>query len=516
MKRLLGCLFVIAMLVTPPWLEAREAPTTTPTTAPATQPATSPSPLKPEPGDRLSTTEHETTIAGQPIRYRATAGTTQLKDADGKPRADLFHVVYERLPLDPDRPITFVFNGGPGAASVWLHLGTIGPVRVALQDDGTAGPPPYRFVPNHESWLDATDLVFIDPVGTGYSRATEGQKPEQFWGVDQDGLAVSDFIRLHITRTNRWQSPKFLAGESYGTTRAALISDVLARRFGIAVNGVMLISTVLDFSTLRPDVTNDLPYALYLPTYAAVAWYHQRLAPDLQNQPMVEVIRAAERFAIEEYLPALAKGSQLPPERRAQVLQQVARFTAMDPQFLDRAQLRIDPGQFRKRLLEHERQVVGRFDGRVTGYDPDPVGGPSWVDPSYDQYKNAYTAAMHAFVREELKFESNLFYEVLASVGPWDYGRESSATLYVGDNLRTAMLNNPHLRVLIASGWFDLATPHFAADTTFHKMDLPPSLRQNLVFRYYDGGHMMYHVPAAREQLRRDAVEFINASVPKR
>lgn len=477
---------------------------------PASQPTSRPAI---ESGDRIVVTEHESSIGGRPVRYRASAGTLRLLDDAGKPRADIFCIAYERLPVDPKRPVAFVFNGGPGSSSVWLHLGACGPKRIALDDHGMVLPPPGRLVPNEESWLDVMDLVFIDPVGTGYSRAAEGQKPEQFWGVEQDASAVSDFVRVWLTRNDRWLSPKFLVGESYGTTRAARMSDLLLDRHGIALNGMVLVSMVLDFNTLRTTPTNDVPYPLYLPTYTAAAWFHGRLPEDLQRRPLPEVIAASERFAMEEYLPALAVGDRLDAPRRAKLASALARWTGLEPSFIDRCDLRVAPGEFRKQLLIARGEVIGRFDARVTGADPDARSPGTSLDPSYTAYLALYTATMQDYVRRSLGFQSPLFYEVMGRVGGWDFS-PGGAPLDVGANLRSSMIKNPHLRVMVCSGYYDLATPHFAADITLSRLDLPPSLRGQVWTRYYEGGHMMYHVPSVRGQLKRDLEQFVRSTVP--
>jgi carboxypeptidase C (cathepsin A) len=472
---------------------------------PSTKPTT-------QPGDKVVVEEHESTIGGKPIRYRTTAGTMPLPDDDGKPRADIFFTAYETLPVNPKRPITFVFNGGPGAASVWLHLGTVGPKRVAIADDGGLPLPPFSYTNNDESWLDLTDLVFIDPVGTGYSRAAPGQKPDQFWGVEQDASAVSEFIRLYTTKNGRWGAAKYIAGESYGTTRAARISELLADRHGLALNGIVLVSTVLDFATLQPGPTNDLPYWLFLPSYTAIAHYHKRLPEDLQKLPLTDVLKQAEAFASGEYVAALTKGvGTLRDEQRTSIGQQLARLTGLDAKQIARRNLRIEPGYFRDALLEDRRTLIGRFDGRIEGFDTDPGSSFATQDPSFNAYLALYTAAMYAYAREELKYESTLQYEVLASLGSWDFGRGGSGPLSVSGNLRNAMVKNPALKVLVASGWYDLATPYFAADYTVNRLDLPKAARGSITQTYYPGGHMMYHVAAARKQLKEDVAKFYGA-----
>ncbi len=350
------------------------------------------------PGDKLSITEHELTIAGQKLRYRATAGTLVQKDDSGKPKADLFFVAYEKLPLPEnraDRPITFLFNGGPGAASVWLHLGAVGPRRVNIDDNGDPPSPPFSLVDNPSTWLAFTDLVFIDPVGTGYSRPAPGEKADQFYGVQEDIHSVGDFIRLYTTRYERWPSPKFLAGESYGTTRAAGLSSYLVDEYGISLNGIVLVSSVLSFQTLEPGGINDLPYSLFLPSYTAVAWYHKKLAPDLLAADLSKTLADVESWSRDTYLPALAAGAELPADRRKAVIQQLARYTSLSADYIDRANLRIGTFDFEKELLATTRQVIGRFDARITGFDPNPLAQGPEYDPSLAPFLAAYSGTFN-------------------------------------------------------------------------------------------------------------------------
>lgn len=468
--------------------------------------------------DRLVSSEHEITIAGQAIRYKATTGTMAMKDEAGKHKADVFFVAYDRLPAPEkpaDRPITFVFNGGPGAAAVWLHLGTAGPKRVKLTDNGGAPAPPHEVIDNEFSWLDATDLVFIDPVNTGFSRAAQGEDPKQFFGLEEDARWVAEFIRLYLTRNGRWASPKFLAGESYGTTRAAKLSEVLLESHGIALNGIVFISTVLNFQTISFGNGNDLPYPLFLPSYTAVAWYHKRLATDLQAD-LPKALEEAETFARGEYLSALALGEAIPKERRTAVAQKLARLTGLPADMAEKADLRIDPGLFRKAILADDRLIVGRFDGRITGVDAEPLDRDPQYDPSLSQYLAAYSGAFNDYIRRELKFETDLDYEVLSGrVHPWNFGGGGWAGYPgVARDLRSAMIKNPHLRVLVASGYYDLATPYLAAVYTVDQIDVGEKLRQNIKLTYYEGGHMMYHYRPALEQLHGDVKSFIEGATP--
>jgi carboxypeptidase C (cathepsin A) len=494
------------------------------TPAPATAPSTNPSDDKPAAKAEvkaLSVTEHELTLDGKPLKYRATAGTMAMKDEAGKTKADVFFVAYEKLPAprNPgDRPITFVFNGGPGAAAVWLHLGALGPKRVSLTEVGEVPPPPNQVVDNEYTWLDSTDLVFIDPVGTGFSRPAQGEDPRQFFGVEQDLRSVGDFIRLFTTRYNRWASPKFLAGESYGTTRAAGLSEYLLDQLGIAVNGIVFVSSVLDFQTISFAPANDLPYPLYLPSYAAIAHHHKKLSPELQKQDLDAVLKEVERWALDDYHSALAKGHALSSEDRSAVEQKLAAYTGLPIDVIRKADLRIEPDIFRNTLLLDQRKMLGRYDARITGFDPDPLSRYSEYDPSYSSYHAAYASAFNDYVRRELKYESDLPYEVLTGrVRPWDFGQGGNGGwLTVANRLRNAMVKNPHLSVLFASGYYDLATPFFGTDYTVNHLELPEAQRKSITQTYYHGGHMMYHSRPDLKKLDQDIAAFIERTLAKR
>lgn len=523
------------------------APVLAQTSQPAGRPADSPDRLPPPllgTVEQASTTSHQVIIAGQTVRYRATAANMPMRDENGKLKGTMFFVTYEKeeapaasptgttshvspatsvtdtQPALPDRSrrsITFIFNGGPGAAAVWLHLGTAGPKRIVLSQDGIPPPPPYRLMDNTCSWLDATDLVFIDPVGTGFSRPAEGEKPEQFFGVQEDIHWVADFIRLYITAYGRWPSPKFLAGESYGTTRAAGLSEYLIDRYGIALNGIVLISSVLDFQTLSPSDNNDLPYPLYLPSYTATAWYHKKLPADYQAD-LQATLREVEDWSLSTYAISLARGATLPNEQRQTVISRLARYTGLPLDLIDRNNLRITPGVFRKHLLASEHEVVGRFDSRLRGFDAQRKTNSADYDPGLAEYLAVYSSTFNDFVRQTLRYESMLPYEVLSGrVHPWKMTESGQGYLNVADNLRSAMIKNPHLKVLVASGFFDLATPYYATTYTLNRLDLSPALRANISTTFYMGGHMMYHHQLSCEKLHHDVVAFIQAAgLPER
>ena len=486
-----------------------------PTARVTTRPATSPA-GEDKSGDHLFTTSHSISVAGRTLSYTAVAGTMAQKDESGKPLADMFFVAYtlERgSGASPTtRPITFVFNGGPGAASVWLHLGAVGPKRIKLDEDrGVPAAPPFQLIDNESTWLDATDLVFIDPVGTGYSRPAEGQKGEQFYGVQEDIKSVGNFVRLYVTRYRRWPSPKFLAGESYGTTRAAGLSEHLLEKQGISLNGIILISSVLNFQAIVNAPGNDLPYPLYLPTYTAAAAYHKKLADDLMRD-IDATLKDVQQFALNDYTAALAQGNALPDSRRNDIAQKLSRYTGLAVDWIIKANLRIDPGRFRKELLADQGKLLGRFDARVTGLVADPLSADPEYDPSLSLFLPVYSANLNQYVRNELKFESDLPYEVLTErVQPWNFGKGGFGYLNVADTLRDTILKNPQVRVLFAQGRLDLATPFGSSDYTVDHLGLPPELRKNITRTYYPAGHMMYHDAGSRQRLHAVAVEFVGA-----
>ena len=518
MRSLFALVLLVAFISNPVSAQrTRNRPRST-ESQPATQPEQTPpeGEQQPAPKDKLSITDHEINVRGQPLKYKATAGTLVLKDEAAKPKANLFFVAYEKEPASEDparRPITFVFNGGPGAASVWLHLGTVGPRRIALDDLGGPPAPPYHLVDNEETWLAHTDLVFIDPVGTGYSRPAPGEKAEQFYGVEEDVRAVAEFIRLYVTRYERWTSPKFLAGESYGTTRAAALSQYLLDN-GISLNGIILVSSVLNFGTISFSNGNDLPYSMYLPSYTAIAWYHKKLPADLQGD-LTKALKESEDYALHGYMTALAAGSQLPDADRAAAIKKLVRLSGLTAEYIDRSDLRVDPSAFRKQLLADRHEVLGRYDARIANYDTEPTAREPYYDPSYTPFLDAYAAAFNDYARRTLKFESDLPYEVLSSrVRPWNFGQGGNGYLDVMDRLRNSMVQTPNLKVLFNSGLFDLATPYLAAKYTVNHLDLGTDLRKNISEMFYDAGHMVYHHRTDREKLNATVAQFIANAIP--
>lgn len=480
---------------------------------------------KPSFNDNLVVTKHSIAIGGREIKYTVTAGTMVLKEetadrekeSEGeKPRAQVFFIAYVKDGArdKSKRPLAFSFNGGPGSASVWLHLGVLGPRRAALEFDGSAPPPPFKLTDNEYSLLDETDLVFIDPVSTGYSRPVEGQKPVEWHGFKKDIESVGDFIRLYTTRFNRWLSPKFIIGESYGTTRAAGLSEYLYHQHGMALNGVMLISSILDFGTADFTPGNDLPYILFVPGYAATAWYHDAVKG--KRQTLQEFTAEAAKFALGEYASALLQGDALPAAERARIVEKLSHYTGISPAFIERSNLRIMDQHYFKELLRERGLTVGRLDSRFTGRDKLGVGEFAEFDPLFPQITGPYTAAFYDYVRNELKFESDLKYVISGwnIVNPWSYAQFENQHVSVSESLRKAMTLNPYMKVFVANGYYDLGTPYFATEYTFNHLGLHESLRGNIRMAYYEAGHMMYiHIPSL-EALKRDLAEFIRDAIP--
>ena len=467
------------------------------------------------PEEKSSVTHHTVTLDGQKLPYTATAGNLLLKDEDGTVKASVFYIAYalEGVKDPAARPITYAFNGGPGSASFWLHLGAFGPKKVERSDEGMSLPPPGRLVDNDQSILDLTDLVFIDPVSTGYSRPAPGQDPKQFHGVRKDIESVADFIRLWTTRNQRWASPKFVAGESYGTTRAAGLAYHLANRYGMNLNGVILISSILNWQDQDFHTGNDQPCFIHLPTYTATAWYHKKLAPELSGD-LHKTLAEAEAFARDEYAPALLQGDRLPEARRQEIAAKVARYTGLSPAYVERSNLCIEIFRFCKELLRDQGKTVGRLDTRFTGTDLDSAGESFEYDPAMASLSGASGSTINDYLRRELKYESDLVYERNANVWPWSWEDFENQYVNMGELLRQAMTHNPDLRVLMASGVYDLATPYF--DTIFTKdhLGLPKELRDHVQVELFESGHMMYIRKTDHAKLKKDIADFIQKAAP--
>jgi carboxypeptidase C (cathepsin A) len=462
---------------------------------------------KDEPIDDLVTSQHTLEVDGATLNYTATTGRVVLRleghtddKFDGaKPRAELFVTSYTLDGADPrTRPVTFAFNGGPGSSSVWLHMGVLGPRRVSMGDVGELAPPPYDIVDNRETLLRHSDLVFIDPVSTGYSRVVKGEKSKDFHGFGADIESVGELIRLWTSRNGRWMSPKYLCGESYGTLRAAALSRHLQEKFALYVNGLMLISTVLDWAGLQFAGTNDDAYVMYLPTYAAIAHYHGKHG----DRPLREVLDEAEAFAARDYPWALQRGNRMTPEERADAVARLAALTGLSEDYVDRVNLRPEHIRFFTELLRDERRTVGRIDGRFKGWEADYGREEFSSDPSIDAIMGPYSAVLNHYVRAELGYQNDLSYEVLTDrVYPWSYKEFEGQHVYVADKLAAAMRANPHMRVHVACGYYDGATPYYAAEHTFAHLEIPAEFAENIEFTYHEAGHMMYlHEPSRLAQ----------------
>ena len=462
----------------------------------------------PTPTDDLVTTSHTLEVGQRTLAYRATTGRVVLREEvseDGtftglKARAELSVTSYVLEDADPlTRPVTFAFNGGPGSSSVWLHLGLLGPRRVLMGDVGALLPPPYGLADNPESLLAVSDLVFIDPVSTGWSRAVEGGKPGPYHGYQGDLESVAELIRSWTTTHDRWMSPKLLAGESYGTLRAAALAEHLQTRFGLYLNGIMLISSVLDLGSVDfENQRNDRAHALYLPTYAAIAHYHGKHP----GRSLREVLDEAEAYAARDYPWVLSRGNRLTPAERAEAVATLARLTGLTEDYVDRTDLRVEHWRFFGELRRDERVVVGRLDGRFSGPAASAIAEQMDADVSMDAIMGPYAAAFQHYVRSELDYRSDLHYEQITSaVHPWSFKDFEGRPIDVSPKLERAMRQNPDLRVHVAYGWYDGATPHFAAEDVIAKLNLPEALRANIEHRYYEAGHMMYvHEPTRRQQ----------------
>jgi carboxypeptidase C (cathepsin A) len=462
------------------------------------------------PAPLISVTRHSGTFGGTKIDYVATTGETYLKDKDGKPLAAIFSTSYVKTGTNPNRPITFLFNGGPGSGSVWLHMGAFGPKRVHIPDAKDDGAAPYPITDNPQSLLDVTDLVFIDPVGTGFSRALGKTDPKTYWGVTADAKSVAAFIRIWLRENGRWNSPKFLGGESYGTTRSAAVTHELEGGYNdVALNGVILMSTILDFGLSSETEGNEMQYMSTLPSMAATAWYHKALP----NQPpaLEPFVQSAREWASGPYITALIKGNALSQAEHDAIRHQLAQFTGLSETFLENANLRVTPDRFYKELLRSRGVTIGRLDTRYTGVDLDRAGEGPDNDPSFYGIDGAYTAAINAYVRGDLGLKMEREYVTIGEVGDWNWqlkgeGRDEQSYLNVAPYLSRAMRENSKLKVFVAQGYFDFATPFFGAEYSLTRPGFPNG-RVN--FHYYNAGHMMYVHDADLVKLSEDIRDFI-------
>jgi carboxypeptidase C (cathepsin A) len=475
---------------------------------------------KKEEEEKYSQTLHAITIDGKRRTYCAIAGNLVIRQENKDVKGSLFYVAYQLKDEElSQRPITFVFNGGPGSSSVWLHMGALGPKRIRLTDDGRTLPPPVKYGENPYSWLAFTDLVLVDPIGTGFSRSVpdDEETKKKFHGVKQDIESVAKFIRLYLTRNNRWTSPKFLAGESYGTTRVSGLTWYLHQRYGIDLNGVILISPVLDYNTILFHPSNDLPYILFLPTYAATAWYHQSLSDSLQKKELEDLLREVESFCLNTYTTFLAKGEKLDEEERKILIKKLAAYTSHSEDLIEKNNYRINWIEFTKNFLGDRRKLVGRMDTTIIGIRPDPTRPYPKYDPSFEPLFGPFSSAVNGYIRDELKFESDLVYEFLNKDvnNKWDWSSgliKEQGYIDVSHTLRDALAVNKYLKVFIASGYYDLATPYFATEYTINHMWLEEQ-HANISMNYYESGHMIYTHIEEHKRLFQDVMSFYREAI---
>ncbi len=465
-------------------------------------------------GQKASSTSHAMRLGGRELRYTATAGTVPIRVDDNRVAARMFFVAYTKDGEEAKaRPIAFLFNGGPGSASIWLHMGSFAPKRAAMAEDGFQPAPPYQLVDNEHTLLDVCDLVFVDAIDTGYSRVLPGIDNTQFHGQDGDIRAFGEFIAEYVKTYDRWPSPKFLIGESYGTIRSAGLAAELQSRHGLELNGIVLVSALLTYQTLAPAPNNDIAWAVQIQTFAATAWYHKRLPADLQQKPLKAVIDEARTFAFGDYMAALTKGNTLNDAERAATAEKLARYTGLQPTYLLAANLRVDSGRFRKELLRDRRLVVGRLDGRFTALDADAAGERQEFDPSNVALAGPYVATFQDYVKNELKWETTLRYPTSGNVRPWTYvqNRYMDNT----DVLRQSMARNPFLKVFVVCGYYDMATYVGGAEFNFTHLAYDRQITDRVSFGYYEAGHMMYIRPADHAALTKDVAAFVRSSVPQ-
>jgi carboxypeptidase C (cathepsin A) len=482
--------------------------------AAATTPGPSPAAPEPkkeeEPEKPPVVTEHEVKVRGKTLKYFVTTGLMPIKNEKGETEAQLFFMAYTLNSPEGDakRPLMFSFNGGPGSSSVWLHLGALGPRRVVMEAEGWMPAPPFELVDNDDTWLDATDLVFIDPVDTGYSRATSEELSKKYREVQKDIESIGEFVRLYLTRYKRWSSALYLVGESYGTFRAAGLAGHLIER-GIAFNGIVLVSSILNLQTARFGPGNDLPHLLYAPTYAATAWYHKRLSKELQKLNLNKFLEEVEAWTIGEYNATLAKGDTLTEKEQAVAVTKLSRYIGLSEQYIEDSNLRVEILRFCKELLRSERRTVGRLDSRYTGIDERNVSEAPDFDPSMAAIRPPFTAMFNDYVRRELNYENDAEYHILRGL-EWDWGKASDGHADTSESLRSAFAKNPYLKLFVASGYYDLATPYFATEYTLNHMNLDPTQRANIQVEEYEVGHMVYLESKALTKLKADVVKFVD------
>ncbi len=520
-KRLFASLLMACLFVSPAFAAEHDKSDAKPATEAKAKSETAPQ-------EKSVATQHSVTINGRSIAYTATAGTLIIRNEKGEPDASVFYVAYTvgGSKGSDTRPVTFLYNGGPGSSSIWLHMGSFAPVRIETASPEATPPPPYRLVPNADSLLDKTDLVFVDAIGTGYSHGFPNDKDKKdkdanpdkrFWGTDQDIDAFGRFVQRYITKYDRWNSPKFLFGESYGTPRSAGLVKWLQDN-GIACNGVVLLSSILNYAEHLPGL--DINYVNYLPSYAAIAWYHDKLP----NKPatLEPFLTQVRDFARGDYQVALSKGAALSDAERDAIAEKLHAYTGLSVQYLKEANLRVNPSRFRKELLRGERLTMGRYDARFEGVDSDSAGENPESDPSDTAIGGAFTAAFNDYLVRELHYPSDVAYKVTAgAIREWDWKHKVPGSMrpvplpIMVDDLGATMRENPHLKVLSANGYFDLATPFFATEYDLAHLGLDAKLRNNVSFTYYPSGHMVYLNVDALKQFKKDLAAFYDTAAPR-
>ncbi|MBW4027646.1 MAG: peptidase S10 [Acidobacteria bacterium] len=463
--------------------------------------------------EKPSVTHHKIVAHGKTLSYTATAGRLPIRNEKGDIEAEMFYVAYTLDGAEGKRPLTFAFNGGPGSATVWLHMGAFGPKRVKMLPNGFMPPPPYQLEDNQDTWLDKSDLVFVDAIGTGYSRPATPELGKKFWSVKGDVAAFGEFIRLYLQQNSRWTSPLYLAGESYGTTRAAGLSGYLVDH-GIALNGIVLISTVMQFQTLEFDRGNDQPYALILPTYAMIADYHKKLAAGVGDDP-VALRHEVEQWVTNDYTVALQKGDSLTAAERDAVAEKLARYTGLPKQYILEKNLRIDLSAFDTELMRSDNRIIGRLDGRFTGTSLDQTSQEPDYDPSESAIRPPYTSLFGDYVKQELGYETDLTYYILGGgVKGWDFNDEQREGGYpdTSESLQKAFAKNPYMRVFVAEGNYDCATPYFAVDYTLDHMGLTPEEHSHITRDHFEAGHMVYIDQSSLDRLKKDVDSFYDTT----
>jgi carboxypeptidase C (cathepsin A) len=518
MKRLLTAMVCLCLGISQPLLAQNRANNPdqpgTPARGRGGEAAATSAAIAPIVDETPSVTHHKIDVNGKTLAYTATVQQMPIKDANGDTEAHICYFAYTLDGADPaKRPLSFCFNGGPGSASIWVHMGAMGPRSPLLKDDGDMPPPPFQIIDNESTWLDESDLVFIDPVGTGYSRAKSTEVARRMNGVQGDIASVAEFVRMYITRNDRWMSPLFIAGESYGTFRAAGLAGNLIDQ-GIAVNGVTLMSTILNYGTsVRSGLINNTPYALFLPTYTADAFYHRKLPADLQKD-LNATLKEVEAWTMTSYLEALNKGDAMTADERKATLDKLARYTGLSTAYLDNSDLRLDVAHFTRELLRDQKLTIGRLDGRLIGPSPLNADGTAEFDPSSTLTRPPFQAAFMQYIRNELSFKTDMLYYVSGGIMPWEYDVQNGYA-DTTQALRNAFAKNPHLKVMVCCGYFDLATPYFAAQYTLNHMGIQADAQKNISWQYYSAGHMMYIDKACHAKLKTDIANFIHSCLPK-